>query len=79
MNFARVLLVPIVVVAVMMLAGMYRNEPALALIMPMDPVVMSAPMPGDPHPFITLIPISRTLGVIAAVAHTDREIDRHDA
>jgi hypothetical protein len=67
------------VVMVMMFADVYRNEPALALIMPMDPVMMSAPMPGDPHPFITLVPISRTLGVIAAVAHTDREIDRHDA
>ena len=78
MYFNNLVLV-IVVVVMMMLVGMYRKELALALVMPMDPVVMFTPMPRNPDPFITLVPIPRTLGVIRLVAYVDREIDRHDA
>jgi hypothetical protein len=81
MCFDNLVLVVVIVIVVMMMmfVCVYGNELAVALIMPMDPVMMFAKMPGDPHPFITLIPIPRTLGVIRLVAYVDREIDRHDA
>ena len=82
--FDSLLLVPIVIVIVvvvvmMMLVGVYSKELALALIMPMNPVMMFRPMPGNPYPFITIVPISRTLGVVRPIANADRKIDRHDA
>jgi hypothetical protein len=56
----------------------FLTELTPTLIMSMNPMPM-LPMPGDPDPLVTFIPIARTIGVIRLIADVDREIDRHRA
>jgi hypothetical protein len=72
-----VVFVVIVVLVVVMLVLVFAMELSLALIMPVNPV-MILPMPGYPHPIVTIIPIVRTI-VIRPIAQLDRETDRHGA
>ena len=73
------LVLVIVVVVMMMLVGTFAMELTAALIMPMPPMMVFPPTAGNPNPFVTIVPISRTFRVIRPIAHADREIDRHCA
>jgi hypothetical protein len=69
-----------VVMMVVMLPGMFAMPLATALIMPMNPSVMVfPPIPRYPHPFVAIVPIARTVGIIRPITHVDREPDRHGA
>ena len=68
-----------IVVLVVMLVLVFAMELALAHIMPMNPFMMVfRPMPGYPHPIVTIVPIERTI-VIRPVTQLDRDPDRHGA
>jgi hypothetical protein len=65
---------------VVMLPGMFAMPLATALVMPMNPSVMVfPPIPGYPHPFVAIVPIARTVGIIRPITHVDREPDRQGA
>ena len=75
-----VVFITIVVMMVVMLPGMFAMPLATALIMPMHPSVMVfPPIPGYPHPFVAIVPIARTIGIIRPITNVDREPDRHGA
>jgi hypothetical protein len=74
-----VALITIVVMVVVMLPGMFAMKLTMPLIMPMNPVVMVfRPVPRYPHPFVALVPITRTK-IIRPIAHIDRDPERHGA
>jgi hypothetical protein len=70
------IVVIIVITMVAMMLAVFAMERALALIMPMDPV-MVLPMPRYPYPQEALVPIARTIGVIGLIAQFDRDPDSH--
>ena len=61
---------------VMVLAGMLAMEFAMAIVEPVDPVVMRPPMPGNPDVFITRVPVARTVNVKRAIAFLDHDPER---
>jgi len=61
---AIVVVIAVVVVMVVVLVGMFATELAMALILPMNPSMVFPPMPGYPHPFVAIVPIAWTLGII---------------
>src|SRR5437667_4213856 len=75
-----VVFITIMVMMVVMLPGMFAMPLATALIMPMHPSVMVfPPIPGYPHPFVAIVPIARTIGIIRPITNVDREPDRQGA
>src|ERR1700738_1071545 len=73
-----VMFITIVMMVLVMFPGAFAMELATALIRPMNPSMMLAPMPGHPHPFVAIVPISGAL-VIGPIADIDRDLDRHGA
>jgi hypothetical protein len=70
---------PRLLVRMMMLVGMYQVIPASALIVSMHPAMMFAPGTGDPHPFVALVPIAWTIGIIRPVTELDIQLNSHRA
>ena len=55
------------------------NASVTSDIMPMDPVMVMAPMSGDPIQSRTIVPIGRAVRVVAAVADFNRDVLRFAA
>ena len=77
--YGPILAMIVVAVVVVMLLGVFAMEFAMALIMPMHPMMAFPPTPGYPHPFIATVPIARTIGIIRPITHLDRDPDCHSA
>ena len=77
--FVVILVVVFVVITVVaMMLGMFAMELTAAHILPMNPFVMVfRPMPGNPEPFVAIVPVACTIGVIRPIAQVDRDPDRH--